>query len=103
MCDNTNCRHKTGFFKWIVAIEYSGYYECENCHQQISITETDRKKLHASYWMILLWTFVAGILAVELQKSWILYIGWILGILFYFSRMYYLWYRVFCATPKEKE
>ena len=83
-----SCQHKTGFIKWLCAVEYYGYYECDLCKEKIQITKEERRKYHNKYLWAVPVLMISSILSVELQKPYLYLLSLLLCVAVYLVYLY---------------
>jgi hypothetical protein len=83
--------HFVGFWRWLLAVDYYGYFYCNKCHKKVQISKKTKNKYHI---ICLLSSFVFAIstvLTTEFENSFWIIIGFLIGMAVFFVLSRILW------------
>lgn len=92
-CCNNRKKHSCTFFRWLLAVEYYGYYYCNCCNEKVVLPKTMLNKCRNYFLIAIPFGVLGTIVAIEMEMPILGLLGFVIGIISFLIMMYICWKR----------
>ena len=91
MCDCKNGCGSTGFFRWLLVIQYYGFCSCRQSGKKVYISKTARRKLYGNFLLFAGVFAISLFLAEQFKIGYLGLVGILIGFVLFLILSYRLW------------
>ncbi len=84
-------KHSCSFFRWLLAVEYYGYYYCNSCNEKVILPKTVLNKYKCYFLIAIPFWMLGTIVAIEIGMPILELMGLVIGIIVFLILMYICW------------